>query len=549
MWRRRHIAEKTQQSGEQPLPLHCLFSGLRRRIEICGVCRIMSFNKIKERVAARSFGFLPCQRERFLIALRSITKKPSCSPSLYGDGVLSSQGEALPRTETNAEGEAVGGRGGSLGIYRQRETKTEETPEQPRKIERKKDLREYTEEERERWKRAKQQENAERAAIARKWIAETETKNGRTPAICQCGRAIKGEMAGLYLTEDARIYNEHLQCRSWACPICAHKRAWARTLELEQAILAAAARDYRQLFITFTIPHTASQKTKTVLRHLNDAYHRFRQDRTLKKCLASFGFVGQIKSLDFTFTENGVHAHFHTVWIFDTAEPLEAVAAECYRVMLDAWDDAVMKETGRHISRKYGFDVEMIEIPVDDTEAAEALALYTAKVISIYAASTNKDKGSLTPFDLLDLDQEEENKPIWQDYYKGSKGVRRIVFSRGLKARLGVEPTEYEKPQQASVATISPAHTDFLRHEQNRQQLEQMLTHRRATEAVEWLREIAPAPIFVNNELIAALDADALFITRAEQIQQVVAVECERAEQMRQDYAAAGVNERLHISP
>lgn len=437
----------------------------------------------------------------------------------------------MPRTApTDAAGvgdsrsqRAEGREGSPLGIYRHRETQHDVLPVQHQKIEKQKDLREYTPEEREAWKKAKQQENAERAAVARKWIAETETKNGRTPAICQCGRAIKGEAAAVYLTEDARVYNEHIQCRSWACPICAHKRAWARTLELEQAILAAAARNYRQLFITFTIPHNRRQKTATVLRHLNDAYHRFRNSRRLKKCLASLGFVGQIKSLDFTFTENGVHAHFHTVWVFDTTAPLETVAAECYRVMLDAWDDAVRKETGRHISRRHGFDVEMIDIPEGGDEQAEQLALYTAKVISIYSASADKDKGSLTPFDLLDLDREDEYKPIWQDYYRGTKGVRRIVFSRGLKAALAITPAEFEKPRQASIAIISPPHTDALRSEQNRQHFEHLVSHRRAADAVAWLREIDPAPIFVNDAFVAALDADNLYHSVSEQIAHAVA--------------------------
>lgn len=483
------------------------------------------------------------KRERYLFALPSITPTPPYSLLRYGDGVMPSHGEAMPRTEPNAaagvgdsRSQRADGRGGSpLGIYRQRETQHDKTPLQPSKIERKKDLREYTPEEREEWKKRKQRENAERAAIARRWIAETETKNGRTPAICQCGRAIRGEVSSVYLTEDARIYNEHIQCRSWACPICAHKRAWARTLELEQAILAAAARDYRQLFITFTIPHTKSQKTKTVLRHLNDAYHSFRNSRAVKKCLASFGFVGQIKSLDFTFTDNGVHAHFHTVWIFDTKDPIEQVAADCYRVMIDAWDDAVKKETGRHISRRHGFDIEMIEIPAGDAEQAEAIALYTAKVISIYAASADKDKGSITPFDLLDLDKEDEYKPLWQDFYKGSKGVRRIVFSRGLKAAIGVVPTEPEKPKQASIAIISPQHADALRDEPTRQRFEYLIANNRAADALAWLMEIDPAaPMFPNRELIAAIDA-----AEGDCIPRIIEAECERVELLRQERAAA----------
>lgn len=441
----------------------------------------------------------------------------------------------MPRTARQAEGEAVGdGGSGSLGINRHRETQDELSPVQPQRIERKKDLREYTPEEREEWKKEKQRENAYRAAIARKWIAETETKNGRKPAICHCGRAIKGETASLYLTEDAKIYNEHIHCRSWACPICAYKRAWARALELEQAILAAAQRNYRQLFVTFTIPHTSSQKTKTVLRHLNDAYHAFRNDRSVKKCLASLGFVGQVKSLDFTITDNGIHAHFHTVYIFETAEPIEQVAATCYRVMLDAWDAAVMKETGRHISRKHGFDVELIEIPEGDAEQAEAIALYTAKVISIYAAAADKDKGSITPFDLLDLDREEEYKPIWQDYYRGSKGVRRIVFSRGLKDALGVIPTEYEKPKQLNFATISPEHTDALRNEHNRQRFEHLITHCQAAAALDWLRSVSDEPLFACDAVIHDLDGDTLHLTDAERVALIVS---ERLKQREEEQA------------
>lgn len=399
-----------------------------------------------------------------------------------------------------------GGGGAALGIYRYPETDTPKNSQLPGKIQRKTDVKKYTDEEREEWKRARERENAERAGIARRWIAEEFTKNGRQPAICQCGRAIKGEGGRIALTEDATIYHDHIQCRSWACPICGHKRAWARALELQDALLAANRRAYKQLFITFTIPHTAKQRTKTVLRHLAGAYHRFRNDKGVKQLLARQGFVGQVKALDFTLTDNGTHAHYHTVYIFDSSDELGELAQEVQRVMLDAWDRAVHRETGRHINRRHGFDVEQIELPRGADEQAEALALYAAKVISIYSSSADKDKGSITPFDLLRQDATEAERQRFLDWYSGQRGVRRLVFSRGLKGRLDIEPHEFERPAQVTIANISAEATDYLRNEAHRQLFADLVTSGQASDAMRWLAERSGGTVLKSLRLVQMLD-------------------------------------------
>lgn len=403
--------------------------------------------------------------------------------------------EGSPATQppTAPKAQSGGCGGAALGLYRHPETKPEKNGSLPGKIQRKTDVKSYSDDERREWKNEQDRANAKKAKIARTWIAEKFRNpiNGRTPSICQCGRAIKGETGKVYLTEDAAVYHDHIHCRSWACPICANKRAWMRALELQEALLKAHENGFKQLFITFTIPHTAKQKTKTVIRHLAAAYHKFRNNKRIKQLLAEHGFVGQVKALDFTLTKNGTHAHYHTVYMFDTQASLEDLAVQVQAVMADAWDAAVHKETGRHINRVYGFDVEQIELPDGDDDQAEALALYAAKVISIYSSSPDKDKGSITPFDLLKDDATDEERAKFLDWFDGQRGVRRLVFSRGLKARLEIEPAEYEKPLQTSIGVLGAEAIDFLRDESRRQLFEELVLTGQASDAFEWLRDKA----------------------------------------------------------
>lgn len=412
----------------------------------------------------------------------------------------------------------------ALGIYRYPYAPPTET-HQPERVERHA-TREYTAAEREAWKQQKQRENAKKASIARRWIADDynarkqravatmDAENppqealAHLPAICQCGRAIKGESAAVYINDEAGVYHDHIQCRSWACPICAHKRAYLRAKEIEQALLASRARGYKQLFITFTLPHSSAEGARQVLDNLSLSYHRFLMSRPLRRLLDKHGYVGQIKSVDFTLTDNGCHAHYHTVYTFATASQLVELAQEVSEAFIKCWDDAVRRATGKRISWRHGLDVEMIDLPTGEDEQAEALAEYVAKVISIYSSRADKDKGSITPFDLLE-DGNDEYRARWLDWYYAQRGVRRLVFSRGLKAKLGIGDAEFDKPAQTAVAHIMPSCVDYLRKEEHRQTFATLVADRRATEAIDWLRDNAGGVMSADRDALALFDAGA----------------------------------------
>ena len=121
--------------------------------------------------------------------------------------------------------------------------------------------------------------------------------------------------------------------------------------------------------------------------------------------------------------DNGPHAHIHAIWIFDTPEdPIHLIPAIGGEV-LKRWDALVYKETHRHINQHHGFNLEYMELGDPQDPNAAHIAKYAAKSISIYCSDGDKDKGSSTPFDLLNSSSTAEDHARYLDFYKGQKAI------------------------------------------------------------------------------------------------------------------------------
>lgn len=324
----------------------------------------------------------------------------------------------------------------------------------------------YTDEERASYAARKRQENFERAHIARRWIAEdTKERNpdARLPAICSCGCPVKHKAGQLYINTEGVIYHDHKKCREWACPVCAIRNAYERASDIETAIIEAHRRGYKMAFVTYTIPHTRRQSCATVYSHIQTAYSKLPRGKRYSDFLSSLGYIAQIKTVDYTYTENGWHVHFHCVYFFDTSlDPIDLARqlASPADGLPYFWDRAVFRETGKHISFKHGLDVEAIELAADTDEQSRQIAAYVAKVISVYAANPDKDKGSLTPFDLLDDggDLDESNRRrLFLEWYHAQFGRQRITFSANFKRDILRNKEQYVPPERASLGVISSA--------------------------------------------------------------------------------------------
>ncbi len=337
----------------------------------------------------------------------------------------------------------------------------------------------------------------DRATRARDIITESfrhahpnATRRVPRDGICHCGDPIAYGDITLTIDEKGREYHNHQRCNSWACPVCAPKRAYSRANEIEQALIAANERGYKCYFITFTVPHRKAHSSKFVIERLNKAYKRFVDCRAIRDLKRDWGYVGAIKCLDYTMTDNGTHAHLHTIWIFDApGDAWEDAGKPITAIMKRVWDRQVFNECGEHINQAYGYNFEYMKLGDPASPDASSIAKYAAKSISIYCTDHDTSKnGSISPFDLLSAKATDEDKKRYHDFYKGQKGRRHIFFSHGLKKHLQIQDSDpvSDAPTSAIIANISYEHAYFLKDEHQRQEFEKRARGSVAL-ALDWL--------------------------------------------------------------
>lgn len=372
------------------------------------------------------------------------------------------------------------------------------------------DVRVYSDEEKAEYAARKRAQNYARAQVARKWIADdyyaSHGPEGRPASICRCGHALKSGAGAVELDSEGRVIYSRQRCKSWACPSCAYARSLERADEIERALVAAFRKGWRVLFITFTIPHDSSQSCRTVIDNINAAFNAFPDYRQYRELRAPFGYEGNIKSMDFTFTKNGCHAHLHCLYFFSYAGDVFDIY-QAYRLKLPAiWNSAVQRYTNREISFQHGVDIEPVRMP-DSSDDAPTLAAYVAKVVSVYAANPDKDKGSVTPFDLLDDPNDESNRALFLDWYHGTFKGKRLRFSSGLKKRLEMDDSDFTSSPSVVLGGLSPRATVFLLDPDNLSRFRSLLLSESPVSAAYWLDRESGSPSHWHDDVLLDLSS------------------------------------------
>ena len=204
------------------------------------------------------------------------------------------------------------------------------------------------------------------------------------------------------------------------------------------------------LFVTQTLRHRGADGLADLLDILARAQREgLGQSRWWRSVREEFGLVGYVRSLEITVGGNGWHPHHHTLWFTDrpmSAEQAQALAEE----LRDKWA-AVVTARGGRVPNEHGVDVKAVSA----TEV-EGLPWYLAKEQVKAGALDEKQAGSLaaevargdwkagypdgsaTPFELLDMDGRRAAK-LWDEYVVATRGKSSVRWSRGLRARLGLD--------------------------------------------------------------------------------------------------------------
>ena len=159
----------------------------------------------------------------------------------------------------------------------------------------------------------------------------------------------------------------------------------------------------------------------------------------------SAGVLHKVRGFEVTYGDNGWHPHFHVLLLTeDPVSDFKAVRDE----LAALWIQCCARSGLNAPSMRHGLDLR-------DGSYAEKYVSKWGLDYELTKGHTKQGRGgSWTPFDLLNLSLVDATvngrtaASLWQEFGVAMKGQRQLVWSRGLKALLGVDEVTDEQAAQ-----------------------------------------------------------------------------------------------------
>lgn len=294
------------------------------------------------------------------------------------------------------------------------------------------------------------------SAIRKRYLlqdAARELLPGERVRICHRCRVPEAATVDIHYHNDdgGASYSGLMKCQSvWVCPVCAGRISEERRRELFGALDAARDR-YLPVLVTYTLRHTKADDLGALLDALADARRRMKSGRFWQYLKEDFSWVGSVSSTEITYGVNGWHPHVHELALLDLSVLGESftpeyIAGALQTALRKRWLD-VLPKVGADASWAHGVDVRGAYADVTDyvtkfgklpqlDEHSWTIVHETAK-----ASVKSGRQGGRSPWELL-WDYSQGDKPagrLFAEYATATKGKNQLVWSRGLKALLGLD--------------------------------------------------------------------------------------------------------------
>lgn len=301
-------------------------------------------------------------------------------------------------------------------------------------------------------------------------------------------------------SEHKRAHYKNLMiCGSvWSCPVCSAKISERRKIELENA---PRLNHFARFMVTYTIQHNRGDRLKALHADLVAGLRSMKNSRSYKSLVKRLQIVGTVRGLEITVSNvNGWHPHIHELGFSTLTQDeinAEELRAELSRLFVDA-----MQKRGRYVHAEIGVNVRTDNV----------LASYVAKmgegeksqwgVIAEIAKSpvkTGRDEDHFHPFELLDqvLAKNAHAARLFIEYAVSLKGKRQLSYSKGLRAKLGMdadvtdqEIAELIDADSALFSRLSPVHWRKIIQHEKRAELLEVASTGNYSALVAWMRAI-----------------------------------------------------------
>lgn len=270
-----------------------------------------------------------------------------------------------------------------------------------------------------------------------------------------CHHIPHGKIHVHHSTQHNRAFYSGVQvCGSvWGCPVCAAKVSERRRLEVEQAVDWAWQNGYQPVMVTLTFPHQDEDDLDELLDRQADALRRLRQGKPWSKAKRRWGYQGCIRALEFTHGQHGWHPHTHELWLVRRDVDAEGeMLPAIKRQWRSACDRAGLLHRG-----DAGFDQHGVTV-IGNCSASTYLAKQDSasnwgidqEVAKASSKGTRPGKRSgRHPFGLLrdSLEGDERAGRLYVHFLRTvtDRRCRALLFSRGLKGRIGIEDKKDEE--------------------------------------------------------------------------------------------------------
>lgn len=301
-----------------------------------------------------------------------------------------------------------------------------------------------------------QESAAPRARQARtaRWSLRREGvwRVSQQPRLWKCGRYLHNEDGtNVKLKEGSAYYDGLVTCGSiWSCPVCAARIRQRRAGEIEKAVLAHLAAGGGVEFPTFTLPHKRGDALADSLRAVQKAWAATWRSSAVVAVLDSLGYSGRIRATEITRGEwHGWHPHAHGL-LFLGRPISDEERALLLKALARAWAAAVVRQGFPRPSDDHGVTLRKVTTSDVGNYLAKIQDHYGQKSsVALEMARSDAKKGrknSRTPFQILEGAAAglARDVALWHEYEAATKGRRAIEWSRGLKARFGVDERDDE---------------------------------------------------------------------------------------------------------
>jgi len=314
--------------------------------------------------------------------------------------------------------------------------------------------------------------------IVHKETGDLITKNHAIKSCCHYGIPDRDVEIWKGAGDGSTHYRNVQTCKDvWVCAVCSSRITERRAREIEDALSGS---EFQTCMVTYTMRHSLADSLPDTICVLQKAIREFKSGRWYQDLKEQWGIVGTIKSLEVPRSfKNGWHPHIHELLVLRLKTVLsDQQTAHLEKLMTERWLK-MLKKHGGSANMENGLNVtaNAKDQYIAKFKKEPAKKFWTlAREVSKGAAKRVSKAGSLTPFQILELSEHDDQmKALFLEYAKAMKGKNQLVWSSGLRALLQLETDESDDDEIGKddelVTAIPYDHWLAVVHQKQRAQL------------------------------------------------------------------------------